>query len=425
MNPARRREARFALVWLGQLISVLGSTVSGFSLGLWTYDHSGSLSRYGLVTMMMVLPGHLLSPVVGALVDRLGGRRAMSLAAGLSAATVAVLAMMLSAGALTLALVIGAEAILSVCIALEQTAYATVCLDPHQGFDHTRGIGLMQLLLSSAQLCGPPLAAALAPVVSLRTLLWADVATYGVALTTLQCLELVGNARTATATSLRALLQEARLGWEYLLRRRDLYRLLLVSTTSSLFFGAVQVQVIALILRTQGVHALQPVLTAGAIGMTAGSLLMVAWGGPRRRIHSALGIGAAQALLLVPVSLHPSQRFLVPSAFGYMFCVPLVSGYMLAAWQSVVPPALQGRAIAARSMIVGIAFPVGGAIGGLLAEHAAAIRLLVTSSIATTDIGGLLAAISALMALWTSLCRAAPSLARLEALSDSGSRSAT
>ena len=60
----------FTIIWFGQLISALGSGLSGFALGVWIYERTGSATMFALVVLSFEVPGIFFSPVAGALVDR-------------------------------------------------------------------------------------------------------------------------------------------------------------------------------------------------------------------------------------------------------------------------------------------------------------------------------------------------------------------
>jgi len=71
MDADVSRGARtFALVLFGQFISLVGSSLTGFALGVWVYERTGSTTEYALISFFITVPGLLMSPVAGALVDR-------------------------------------------------------------------------------------------------------------------------------------------------------------------------------------------------------------------------------------------------------------------------------------------------------------------------------------------------------------------
>jgi MFS family permease len=62
---------RFAIVWLGQAFSLLGTNVSAFGVTVWAYKETGSATAMALIPFFLVTPMLIVSPLAGALVDRL------------------------------------------------------------------------------------------------------------------------------------------------------------------------------------------------------------------------------------------------------------------------------------------------------------------------------------------------------------------
>jgi len=68
-TPSQGMKA-FATIWIGQLVSLLGSGLTSFALGIWVLERSQSVTQYTLIILCASLPGVLVAPFAGALVDR-------------------------------------------------------------------------------------------------------------------------------------------------------------------------------------------------------------------------------------------------------------------------------------------------------------------------------------------------------------------
>ena len=79
IHNARRNVFVFVVVWLGQLVSLVGSGLTSFALGLWVYERTGSVTLFALISLFAVLPGVVLSPLTGVLADRWDRRWVMVL----------------------------------------------------------------------------------------------------------------------------------------------------------------------------------------------------------------------------------------------------------------------------------------------------------------------------------------------------------
>ena len=67
----------FLIIWLGQFVSLIGSGLTSFALGVWVFEHTGSITQFALIGLFTVLPRIILSPLIGPLVDRWDRRWAM------------------------------------------------------------------------------------------------------------------------------------------------------------------------------------------------------------------------------------------------------------------------------------------------------------------------------------------------------------
>ena len=84
----------FIVTWLGQVISLIGSNLTSFALGVWVYERTGSPTLFAFIGLFAVLPKVIFSPIAGALVDRWDRRKVMIFAdagAGLSTLFIALM----------------------------------------------------------------------------------------------------------------------------------------------------------------------------------------------------------------------------------------------------------------------------------------------------------------------------------------------
>jgi hypothetical protein len=103
--------------------------------------------------------------------------------------------------------------------------------------------------------------------------------------------------------------------------------------------------------------------------MLVGSLVMSAWGGPRRKMDGVYGFIALFSIGLVLVGLRDSAVLIGLGMFCLLFSIPVASGSSQAIWMSKVEPDIQGRVFAIRSMLATAISPLGYLIAGPLADR--------------------------------------------------------
>jgi len=84
----------FAVIWIGQVVSILGSAMTGFAVTIWVYEGTEKATALALTAFFFTTPLLLLSPLAGVLVDRYNRKLMMilsDLASGLTTITVLIL----------------------------------------------------------------------------------------------------------------------------------------------------------------------------------------------------------------------------------------------------------------------------------------------------------------------------------------------
>ena len=360
----------FGVVWTGQLISYVGSGLTSFALGVWVYQRTGSVTQFALIALCAGLPGLLVAPYAGALVDRWDRRLVMlwcDLGSGLRTLAIAGL---LLAGALRTWHVYVAVALVSVFRTFHMPAYiaATSMLVPKDRI--ARASGLMQLAQAAGDTVAPLLAGMMIGAIGMAGVLLADFATFIFAVLTLALVRVPRPAPSALALAARgSLTREAALGWTFIRARPGLFGLLMFFAMCNLVFAMATVLVIPLVLSFTNTAVLGRVQAAASFGLVSGSLLLGSTGWPRRHIHGVLGFGLLLGVMLAAVGVRPQAAPVGASLFVLMFAAAMVNGSSQAIWQTKVPADLQGRVFAVRRMLAQFTAPLGQIAAGPLADR--------------------------------------------------------
>jgi MFS transporter, DHA3 family, macrolide efflux protein len=60
----------FIIIWLGQLVSTIGSYMTGFAIEVWAWEQTKQATTLTLWSFFNLLPSILISPIAGIIVDR-------------------------------------------------------------------------------------------------------------------------------------------------------------------------------------------------------------------------------------------------------------------------------------------------------------------------------------------------------------------
>ncbi|MBR8835862.1 MAG: MFS transporter [Stigonema ocellatum SAG 48.90 = DSM 106950] len=373
----------FIVICFGQFVSLIGSGLTRFALGIWVYQSSGKVTQFALISLFGMLPGILISPLAGALVDRWDRRSCMLVADAGAGLSTLLIALLLFAEKLQVWHIYFAVAVSSTFSAFQWPAYSatTTLLVPKQHLG--RASGIVQMAEAVSRLISPILAGALVVTIRLQGVIFIDCVTFLFAIATLMLVKFPRPKITVEDNVGKgSLLHEVTYGWRYITARPGLFGLLTFFAVSNFFIGVVTVLVTPLVLSFASAAVLGIVLSIGGSGMLVGGLVMSAWGGPKNRIDGVFGFTLLGGLCMVLAGLMPSVPVFFVVTFIYFFGVPIINGCDQAIWQSKVAPAVQGRVFALRRMLAWASLPLAYLIAGPLADEVFEPLLAVGGSLA-------------------------------------------
>ena len=373
-----RQFVSFLWIWAGQVVSIFGSNLSGFALGVWLYQVTGSASNFALVALCTVLPQLLVSPLAGALVDRYPRRWMMALGdSGAAVCTLAMAALFFSGPAAVQPWQIFLVTALSSTFgALQAPAYLALVPGMIPQAQLGRANGLVQLGQGLAEVLAPALAGLLVAVIGVPGVLLIDLGTFVVAVSILALVRVPERSpRHAPETEMqlyahrqldigshavpagyqpgpRSLFNGWRAGWAVLRAQPGLGGLLRFQMIFSFLWSLFGVLVSPMILGFSDARGLGLILSMAGGGMLLGSLAMSVWGGPRRRLRGLLGFELVSAAAFVLMGLRPDLALVAGAAFLAHVTLAFVSGLNQSIWQSQVAPAVLGRVFGLRQAAV-------------------------------------------------------------------------
>ena len=368
--PAPRNMRTFLLLWFGQMISIIGSGLTSFALGVWIFQKTGEATPFSITVLMGNLPRILVAPLAGAAADRWSRRWIMIVTDSLNALVTLGLVLVVAADALQLWMVYLSAAIFSVCSGFQDPAYSAsvVHLVPKEQLG--RANGLISLAQSLEMLVSPLLAGLLLVTIGFSGVVFIDFITFFFAVGALLLVRIPQPAREDKAgASMRTVWADMRFGLGYLRERPGLIGLLVYFAQVNFFLNFAAVLTTPLVLSFGSPATLGAVQVAMGVGMLAGSLIMSVWGGAKRRILTVVLCISMTGLGFVITAARPSAWVIGAGLFFLMLFIPMASAASAVIFQSRVPPEVQGRVFSIRSMISTSMMPLAFLISGPLADR--------------------------------------------------------
>ncbi|MGF1541463.1 MAG: MFS transporter [Pleurocapsa sp.] len=343
----------FLIIWLGQVVSLLGSKLTEFALGFWileqTYQETGTITQFALTILFIYLPKVIISPLAGVLVDRLNRRYAMILSDCGTAIITAIILLLVMYNHLQVWHIYIAVTVSSSLNAFQQPAYLAAISQLVPQNNLSRANGMVQASFAIAKITAPVIAGLLMKAMGITTILSIDLITFAIAMLTLISVKFPDLKRFPRQTKrpvVEQLIDDTILGWNYIASRPGLSRLIGFIAISYFTMGVLEVVLWPLLYQPGSTDRLGIILSIGGCGMLLGSVLMSVWEGPKNRVKAIIfGVGL-QSMIVFLGGTRISLVILGAGIFGYLFSQPIIISCNQAIWQSKVPPSLQGRVFA-------------------------------------------------------------------------------
>ena len=393
-SPVPKNMRTFLVIWAGQLISILGSGLTGFGLGVWIFTRTGQATPFALTALFANLPRVILSPFAGSIADRYNRRRILILADTGAALVTLGAVLVLFFGDLQVWHIYVIAFMGSVFGAFQTPAYqaSITMLVPKK--DLTRAAGLQQSGEAIQVILTPILAAALYGLVGLTGLMVIDFISFFFAVGALLLVHIPQpkpTTQTEAAGTRPSLLRDAVFGWNYVRQRPGLFWLLWYFAAVNFFLNISGVLWGPLVLSFGSPQDLGLVQMSGGLALLLGGVLISAWGGPKnRKVWLLIAVIALSGFGYLIAGSRPATTVVAAGLGVLLFFIPMASALSQAVWQLKVAPDIQGRVFSIRSMIAWSILPLSNLLAGPFADRVFVPMLEPDGFLADTFVGALI-----------------------------------
>ena len=365
------------------LLSRVAQSMVSIAIVLFTLTEYGSPALAGIVTLASILPGLLVAPIAGALLDRHGRMRLVTLDYLVAMASMVLIAGLSLAGLLPPWLLVLIAAVSSLTSILSVTGIRSLfpVIVPEPLWERANAVDSNGYVV--ATIIGPPLAAALVAIVGGAWTLLITGIGFGLAAV---ALFRVPDPETNVVTSGR-ILRDALDGVKYAWRNRTIRGLAFSISTLNLAGGITTIVVPVLVIQQLG-YSEALVGVVFALSGVGGMISALRFGRMDTRgrewrllVVPMLGIAPFVALLLVPAvaeGLDPAigLLFIAAWAIGGGILNGPIDIALFTIRQRRTDPAWTGRAFAVSMAMNFVGFPIGAALAGALAEQSLAAAIV-------------------------------------------------
>jgi DHA3 family macrolide efflux protein-like MFS transporter len=368
----KRWQLPFFSIWTGQAFSLVGSRLVQFALVWWLTETTGSATVLAMATLVAILPGVILGPFAGTLVDRWNRRLVMIAADAFVALVTAWLAYLFWTGSATMWHVYAAMLARALGGAFHWPAMqaSTSLMVPKKHL--SRVAGLNQTMQGALSIVAPPLGALLLSLLPLQGIMAIDLVTAILAIVPLLFVVIPQPEKVAGAAQKSSVWSDFRTGLRYVAGWPGLMIVLAMAMLINFVVTPASSLMPLLVTDHFGGAALQLgwLQSAWGVGMLAGGLLLSVWGGFRRRIYTSILGLVVSGIALMVLGVVPSSLFWLALVALLVrgFTNPLINGPLFAILQATVEPAMQGRVFTLVQSLAAAMVPLSLAVAGPVSD---------------------------------------------------------
>ena len=360
----------FLLLWGSQLISGLGSAMTGYALVIWSYTQKGSALVTAMLMVCTYAPYVLFSIFAGALSDRWDKKKILLTCDALAALCTLTVLILLKIQQLRIWHLYVVNAVSGLMNTIQQPAseVAVTAILPKKYYQK---VGSLRYLSNSvSSILTPILATAVLGLAGMDALIAIDLCSFAAAFVVLLFFIPIPNT-AANRPKGERLLQSAAVGIRWLQKNPGIFHLMLFLAAINLVASMYQAAFPAMVLsKPNGGETAMGAVNA-VIGLTTlvGSILASVLKPPKSRVRAIwLCLMLSMSTENLILALGRSTPVWCLGAFLGWIAIPLMSTNLEAIFRLTIPAEIQGRVFAARNTFQFFTIPVGYFLGGLLVD---------------------------------------------------------
>ncbi|WP_081795612.1 MFS transporter [Butyrivibrio sp. MC2021] len=360
----------FLCIWLGQLISSIGSGLTSFGLNVYVFEQSKSALACSIVTLCAFLPMVLLTPFSGVLADRFSRKKLMLIGDSFSAICLLVLLVMVITKNDSVALICICVFSSSIFASLMDPAYKSAVTDLLTKDQFSKAGGLIQLASAAKFLISPIIAGLIIKLGGINTILLIDICTFFITLFTVVIAgKQMEKSQHLNKDSKLSFFKDFADGWKSLTKNHGVVVLMLLATLITFYVGVIETLLTPMLLEITDSSTLGVITSVSAIGMLVTSLVLGIKGIKNGYVR-LLATGFAIMGIMIGVVGCLTNLVLI-AVFGFLFfaMIPLTNTCIDVLLRSNLDQDTQGREWGLISFVTQIGYIVAYGISGALADY--------------------------------------------------------
>ncbi|UTC74585.1 MFS transporter [Treponema sp. OMZ 792] len=360
----------FIIIWFGQFISMLGSALSAFGLGIWIFQKTGSAASFAMSAVCTVLPALLFAPFAGSIADRKKRKAIILLTDSIDAVLKILIVALLIFNKLELWMVYPLVFISGTLGTFQNPAFGASIPMLVPSDKLTQANGLLQFSAAIRNLLAPVIAGFLYPLIELKGLFIIDFASFFFALSSIAFIRIPQPSIEKTKDSLfLAALKDMQYAWNYLIQKKGLMQMIVFFAFLNFIANISIILLGPLMMSVYNSQVYGNVQAGIGLAMILGGLCSSLIPDTKNKIKRILLILALCSIGPIVSGLSLNWLIIAAGFFIFMFPVPYVNTLLMSIFQTKIEGNVLGRVGALMTAILQAIIPIAYLCAGPLADY--------------------------------------------------------
>ncbi len=361
----------FLTVWIGQLISIIGSGMTNFAVTIWAWKITNQATPLSLIIFSTAISEVIAASFAGIVVDRWNRKYIMIMGDLMAGVSTIVIFVLFSTDNLQIWHLYLTAFINGFFSYFQRLAFSTSISLIVKEKDYMAASAINGTKGAGGHILAPALGGVLYHIIGLKGILVVDFCTFIIAISTILFIHLPQPKQERTNYKKHGIIwKELTFGFSYIYKNKNLLWMAFFLILFVLFLSINLAILAPMILARSGNQEtiLANIQTAFGLGGLTSAVVINIWGGPKKRIHGFLGGIIFQFMGLIMMCLVQNlwQWFVIAFSSGFVAIFPPSSNQAI--WLSKVEKEIQGKVFATRFLMTQIAASFGAIISGPLAD---------------------------------------------------------
>ncbi|TKI71609.1 MFS transporter [Lysinibacillus mangiferihumi] len=359
---------KFLVIWMGELISNIGTGMTAFGLGVYVWQLTKSALDVAMVEMAALLPMILFSPAAGVLADRFDRRLLMIIGDCVSGLGLILLLVLMNTGNIQVWQICLCVGFSSAFASLLDPAYKATLTDLLSEDEYAKASGMVGIASSSKFLISPIIGGLILAFYSMELIIIIDILTLAVTVSTILFVRKSLSVKPLEKKDLD-FFKDLKEGWQIIVESKGVMLLIVLVSVLMFYMGIIQVLSKPMILSFASEKTTGILQTVVACGMMVSSIL-IGTGIIKRNFVKVMVVSfVVSGITMAGFGATTSIPVIIISGFLFFASLPFATTCIDVLIRKSIDNEKQGRAWGLISLISQIGFVVAYVIAGVLADY--------------------------------------------------------